>query len=159
MKFLNVIAVIAILALMACGGSKEQNNENQPSRQATDNEQAQPKSAAETQIEHPGKEVYNAVCMACHMADGSGVPGMHPPITDSEFVNGDKERLIGIVLNGMSGKIEVKGKTYNSIMPAQAHLTNRQIANVLSYVRSNFENNSGPITPEEVEAVRKANQN
>ena len=89
------------------------------------------------------------------MADGSGVPGMHPPLTNSDWVNGDKERLIKVILNGMQGKIEVDGETYNSVMPPQANLTDQQIADVLTFVRSNFGNNASEITNEEVSEVRQ----
>lgn len=36
--------------------------------------------AEPTQAEHPGKAVYTQYCLTCHQADGSGVPGMHPPL-------------------------------------------------------------------------------
>src|SRR5690606_12001881 len=103
---------------------------------------------------HPGKKVYDSVCLACHMADGSGVPGMHPPLIQTDWVNGDKERLIEITLNGMSGKIEVNGETYNSIMPPHSHLSDKQIADVLTYIRQSFGNNASEITVPEVQKVR-----
>ena len=80
---------------------------------------------------------------------------MHPPIIESDFVNGDPKQLIKIVLEGMSGEVEVKGEIYNSIMPAQAHLSNQQIADVLTYIRSNFGNNAPAISPEDVQQLRK----
>ena len=159
MKFNKIIPVLLIAALTACGGNKQQSGETSAGQTEMTEEEAQIKSSAETMIEHPGKEVYDAVCLACHMADGSGVPGMHPPLANTEWVTGDKERLIKIVLQGMSGKIEVNGKTYNSIMPPNSHLTDRQIANVLSYVRSSFGNDASPVSPDEVKEVRKSIQN
>lgn len=101
-----------------------------------------------------GKKVYDSVCMACHMKDGKGIPKMHPPLIESDFVNGDKEKLIGIVLNGLSGKMVIKGVTYNGIMPPNKHLSDKQIADVLTYVRSSFGNTSSAITVEEVQKVR-----
>lgn len=114
------------------------------------------KEAVNTMAGHPGKKVYDSVCLACHMRNGTGVPGMHPPITKSDFVNGDPEKLIGIVLNGLSGEVEVNGDTYNNVMPPQANLSDQQIADVLTFVRGSFGNNSGPITPEQVTKVRAA---
>lgn len=149
----NKFALIILSAVLfaSCGGNQQKTESviSQPDQALAATEKAA------TQAEHPGKKVYNAVCLACHMADGSGVPGMHPPIYESDFVNGDSEQLIKIVLEGMSGKIEVKGETYNSIMPPQAHLSNKQIADVLSYIRSSFGNNSGPVSPEDVQKLRK----
>lgn len=153
---INIILIIGVALLVAaCGGKQQQNQQNEVLPPAAVNEgQSDPAGSSETQVEHPGKEVYDAVCLACHMADGSGVPGMHPPITDTEWVTGDKERLIDLVLNGMSGEIEVKGETYNSIMPPHSHLTNKQIADVLSYIRTNFGNDASEITQQEVAKVR-----
>ena len=92
--------------------------------------------------------------IACHMGDGSGVPGMHPPLIESDFVNGDPDKLITIILKGLSGKVEVNGEIYNSIMPPQANLTDNQIADVLTFIRGSFGNNSGEITLEQVQKVR-----
>ena len=90
------------------------------------------------------------------MRDGSGVPGMHPPLIESEFINGDPDKLIKIVLEGLTGEMEIEGEVYNSIMPAQANLTDQQIADVLTFVRASFGNNSGEISPEEVQKLRTA---
>jgi len=57
------------------------------------------------------------------------------------------------MMKGLSGKIEVNGQEYKSFMPSHAQLTNEEIANVLSYVRSSFGNNLEPVT---VEMVAKA---
>jgi mono/diheme cytochrome c family protein len=73
-----------------------------------------------------------------------------PPLTNTEFVRGDKKRLIGIVLNGMQGEIEVEGDMYNNLMASQDFLTNEQIADVLTYVRNSFGNKYSLITPAEV---------
>lgn len=148
MRINGILFLLLIFLLSACGGRK-QNSQQQTQTQA-------PVSAEKSSemANHPGKKVYNSVCLVCHMADGSGVPGMHPPLIQTDWVNGDKERLIEITLNGMSGKIEVNGETYNSIMPPHSHLSDKQIADVLTYVRQSFGNNAGEVTVEEVQKVR-----
>ena len=115
---------------------------------------SQVKKEVTTMSGHPGKKVYDSACLACHMRNGSGVPGMHPPITESEFVNGDPDTLIRIILEGLKGEMEIQGEVYNSVMPPQAHLTDQQIADVLTFVRGSFGNNSGPITSEQVAQIR-----
>ena len=65
---------------------------------------------------HPGKIVYMQFCMACHMENGEGVPGLYPPLTQTDFILGEKKRLIDIVIHGMEGPTEVKGEKYNNIM-------------------------------------------
>ncbi|MFW5823006.1 MAG: c-type cytochrome, partial [Tangfeifania sp.] len=134
---INTIILLLALAISACG-SKGQKNEEQSAQQTTKNAE----TTSKIQPDHPGKKVYDSVCLACHMADGSGVPGMHPPLDETDWVTGDKERLIKLTLEGMSGKIEVKGEEYNSIMPPHSHLTNKQIADVLTYIRGSFGNNA-----------------
>lgn len=154
MKINKIMALLLVLALGACGSKSQKNNQPQPAEQSADKVETK----SEIQPNHPGKKVYDSVCLACHMADGSGVPGMHPPIIESDFVNGNKEELIKITLNGLSGKIEVNGETYNSIMPPHSHLSNKEIADVLTYIRGSFGNNASEITPNEVEAVRNSSE-
>jgi mono/diheme cytochrome c family protein len=101
-----------------------------------------------------GKSIYNKFCLVCHQADGSGVAGLYPPIVNTDWVQGDKERLIKVIINGQEGPIEVNGESYNNIMPAQDFLKNEEIAAVLTYIRKNFENNASAVTTEEVEQVR-----
>jgi nitrite reductase (NO-forming) len=66
----------------------------------------------------------------------------------------DKEHTIRAVLAGLSGPITVNGQPYNNVMPAWAHLTDHEIANVLTYVRQSFGNQGEPVTDEEVASVR-----
>lgn len=103
--------------------------------------------------DHPGHRVYKMSCLPCHQADGNGVPGMHPPLRQTEWVTGDKERLIRIVSEGMEGEITVNGEIYNTIMPAQLHLKPQQIADVLTFVRKSYGNDASEITLEEVQKV------
>lgn len=101
--------------------------------------------------------VYNIYCRACHQTDGKGDGSRFPPLAESEWVTGDKTRLISTVLNGLSGPITVKGAPYNEAMPAHgSFLTDKEVSEVLTYIRGNFGNTSGPVSPEEVAAVRKA---
>jgi len=103
-----------------------------------------------------GQRVYKNVCLTCHQADGGGVPNMNPPLSKTSYVLGDKKRLIGIVLNGLKGPNEIEGETYNNSMPAQAYLTDLNVADVLTYVRNNFGNKASAIGPDEVHALRDA---
>jgi mono/diheme cytochrome c family protein len=102
---------------------------------------------------HPGKAVYDKYCLTCHQADGSGVPNMHPPLGPGSWVEREPSELIAIMMKGLSGKIEVNGEVYKNFMPSHAQLSDEEIANVLSYVRSSFGNNLDPVT---VEMVKKA---
>ena len=103
---------------------------------------------------HPGEALYTRYCLACHQADGNGVPGMHPTLVKTDWVLGDKERLIGIVLNGMKGSVTINGEEFNSIMAPMSFINDQDIADILTYVRSNFGNDASEVTPEEVAKVR-----
>jgi len=101
-----------------------------------------------------GEALYAAYCSNCHQADGEGVRGAFPPLTDSEWAQGDEGRLIRLVLRGMQGPIVVAGETYNNVMTPHRFLTDAQVAAVLTFVRSSFENEAGPIEPDMVVRVR-----
>ena len=101
-----------------------------------------------------GKQVYLNYCSACHQADGSGNPGLYPPVAETKKVNGDIEELVNIVLHGLSGPVEVKGEIYNQFMAPHNFLSDEQVADLLSYVRSSFGNSSSIITKEQVKKIR-----
>ncbi len=104
-----------------------------------------------------GKRVFTQVCAACHQGDGMGLPGAFPPLAMSDYLNADPKGAIGIVLNGLSGRITVNNTGYESIMPGfGSQLDDAEIAHVLSYVLNNFNNKGGIVTPAEVKAVRAA---
>lgn len=106
-----------------------------------------------------GKQVYQT-CSACHQASGEGMPGQFPPLKGSKWVLASgPDRIIRIVLNGLTGPIEVAGETWQGVpMPAiGSGFSNQEIAAVLTYIRQNEEwgHNASAVTPEEVAAVRE----
>lgn len=102
-----------------------------------------------------GEKVFNVYCAACHQKDGKGASGRFPPLVETEWVTGDKQRLIRIVLNGLQGSIVVNGETYINAMPQHNFLTDHEVANVLTYIRQNFGNNASDVTPGEVSKIRR----
>ncbi|MGB0991829.1 MAG: copper-containing nitrite reductase [Akkermansiaceae bacterium] len=103
-----------------------------------------------------GKVKYAAVCMACHQANGMGVPAAFPPLAKSDYLNDSKEKSISAVVHGLSGEVVVNGQKFNSIMP-KLGLNDEDVANVLTYVYSQWDNNGSEVTPDEVKAVRAKN--
>ncbi len=101
-----------------------------------------------------GKQVYTKYCLTCHQLNGEGVPNLNPPLTKTSWVLGNKATLIGIVLNGMTGDIEIDDNVYTNNMPAMPMLTDQEVADVLTYVRNSFGNKASAVTPAEVKAVR-----
>lgn len=100
-----------------------------------------------------GKNIYTNACLACHQADGSGIKGAFPPLAKSDYLNADKTRAIETVVYGREGEITVNGDKFNAVMPAQM-LSDDEIANVLTYVYSTWNNSKKVVTPEEVAKVR-----
>lgn len=102
-----------------------------------------------------GELVYSTICMPCHQAGGTGVEGRYPPLAGSEWIAKDASIPVRIVLNGLTGPIQVKGSVFRNQMPAQGpQLSDAEIAAVLSYVRSSFGNKAGPVDEALVKKVR-----
>lgn len=101
-----------------------------------------------------GELVYQKNCLTCHQADGSGVPMLNPPLTSKDWVLGPKPRLINVVLKGLSGQ-KIDGQAYHNPMPAHYFLTDREVADVLTYIRNSFGNRGSEVTPLEVKKARK----
>jgi glucose/arabinose dehydrogenase/mono/diheme cytochrome c family protein len=103
-----------------------------------------------------GAQVYRTYCVACHLNDGKGDGSRFPPLDSSEYVLGNKNRLINILLNGLQQTITVKDKQYNNVMPSHSFLSDNDLAMVLTYVRQNFGNTASEITATEVAALRNS---
>ncbi len=107
----------------------------------------------EQQIE-AGKTLYLGTCSTCHQLDGNGTARVFPPLAKSDYVAGDKKRVIETVLNGLKGEVTVNGALFNSVMPSWSHLPDDAIANILTYVLNSFGNAGGQVTTAEVADVR-----
>jgi mono/diheme cytochrome c family protein len=114
-----------------------------------------------TDIMEQGRRVYGATCFTCHGANAMGQAGTFPPLAGSDWVNEEQPgRMIRIVLQGFGGPgLKVGGQPFNtsSQMIAWKGLSDDDIAAVITFVRGNAEwgNHAGPVTPEQVAAVRK----
>jgi len=96
---------------------------------------------------------YQTVCATCHQAEGQGMPGAFPPLAGSEWMTSNPEVPIRIVLVGLTGPVEVKGTTYNALMPPPV-LTDEQIAEAISYARTHFGNTASTVDVAQVRQVR-----
>ena len=107
-----------------------------------------------------GLQVYNKpTCVACHQANGKGLPGQFPPLVQTDWVlEPEPGRIIRLVLDGVSGPMQVNGQSFNGAMvPWRDALTDEEIAAVLSYIRQNPEwgNKAPEVKPERVKEVRE----
>ena len=101
-----------------------------------------------------GSKVYGTYCRACHQNNGLGDGSRFPPLAGSEWVTGDKKKLITVLLKGLEGPIEVKGQSYNNAMPQHNFLPDDALAEVMTYIRQSFGNTADAITSAEVGEVR-----
>lgn len=105
----------------------------------------------------PGAAVFNGKCAVCHQMTGKGIPNVYPSLVGSEIATGDPVLPIRIVLHGFNGPIERNGGKYNGVMqPWKNDLTDQEIADVLSFVRSSWGNTAAAVTAEQVKEQRAA---
>lgn len=124
--------------------------------------------AAAAQAEAPavdGEPVYAANCTACHQANGQGIPGAFPPLAGGHTaelanVEGGRDYLVHALLYGVQGQLVVNGTSYSGVMPAWQQLSDVQIASVLNYITTAWDNADVltddvlPFTPDEIAAAR-----
>lgn len=104
-----------------------------------------------------GARVYRALCAACHLPDGRGMNGVIPPLAAADYLLADRERAVRIVLQGLSGPLTVNNVNYTGVMPPLgAVLTDRQAADVLTYVFNTWGNSGDAFAVESVAAIRAA---
>ncbi|MCO6465491.1 MAG: cytochrome c [Bradyrhizobiaceae bacterium] len=104
-----------------------------------------------------GKKVYEEYCKTCHQANGQGMPKIYPPVAKSDYIKSQSvEILIREVVFGKSGKVKVNGQEYNGVMaPLPSKYKDKDVADVLTYVFTNFGNSKGKVTPQQVAAAKK----
>ncbi len=94
-----------------------------------------------------GGALYARDCLACHMVDGRGVPGMNPSLVDSAWVTGSPDALAGFILTGGYGP-EVRMSPFD-------YLSDAELAALMSYIRAELAGiEEAPIMPSLVERMR-----
>jgi glucose/arabinose dehydrogenase/mono/diheme cytochrome c family protein len=102
----------------------------------------------------PGGKLYAQVCAACHMPNGSGVPGMQPGLIESAVVAGDTDRLINVLLKGPAVVLPADREKFSSAMPPFSVYSDEDLASVINYLRANFAPSAPRVTPQQVSALR-----
>jgi mono/diheme cytochrome c family protein len=114
--------------------------------------------------EYPrGALIFKTVCQTCHGADGEGIQSLAPPLNQSQWVNGDKNKLLSIVLYGLTGPVAVNGKVYKAPeisgdMPGIGNndeFSDGDIAQVASFIRNAWSNRAEKVTEKDVQKVRQ----
>lgn len=117
-------------------------------------------SAEEKALVEEGAKIYSSLCATCHGVLGSGTPAgpgklLAPSLIGSSRVQAHPDYITKVLLKGMTG--DIGKETYAGvIMTPMGENSNEWVAAVASFVRANFENESSPVSPADVERVRKA---
>ncbi|MFY0688751.1 MAG: cytochrome c [Cyclobacteriaceae bacterium] len=96
-----------------------------------------------------GKQLYQTHCSNCHQTNGQGLAKLYPPLAKSDYLMEDLQRSACIIKFGMEGMIKVNGTTFQSLMPGVNHLSNLEIAEILTYISNNWGNENGMISVQE----------
>lgn len=99
------------------------------------------------------QRLYETHCGVCHQLDGGGVPMLQPELIGRPRANGPKGGVIIVILQG-SAALAPTESDYGNEMPSFAHLSDLEIALIATYVRTNFQNNGGPVTADDVKSRR-----
>lgn len=146
-----VLALIPAVVLMGCYGFVR--DETPPEWRGEDAPAAGAGGVAAAG--GPGATVFNARCAVCHQMSGEGIPGVYPNLKGSQVATGDPHLPVRIVLHGFQGPIVRNGRSYNGVMQAwKAELTDQEIADVLTFVRSSWGNHAAAIDAALVRDVR-----
>lgn len=105
-----------------------------------------------------GATIFKEFCSSCHGADGKGLnigggTAAAPTLAGNADVNGNQDKLIKILLHGLTGPID--GKTYTNMMPPLGGNDDEYIASVLSYIRNDLGNKASAVRPDRVKRVRE----
>ena len=109
-----------------------------------------------------GKKIFALRCASCHQANGLGIPNQYPPLADSEWVSANPALITKIILKGLKGEITVKGEKYGTsaaVNMAAVPIDDREIANVVTYVRQAWGNDSSELTEVEVSRIKSESVN
>ncbi|MCB9917924.1 MAG: dehydrogenase [Planctomycetes bacterium] len=119
--------------------------------------EAKPLTPDQERLFKLGKHYFVAHCVQCHQADGRGQVGLAPSLHDSPIVLGPAARQIRVVLHGLTGPVEIAGKTQELTMePLGPKLNDRQIAAILTFTRRTWGHTATAVDPQEVARARSA---
>lgn len=155
LSFVLALGVIGIAAVMnSCSSGSEQKTQkpettvqkdaNAPAAAASSNEMA-------TQMAR-GEQIYKEKCIACHQANGQGLPNAFPSLVGSKFLLEQKILAVSQVLNGSANVAANRTIKYPAPMPPQVTTKDDAVA-VINYVLNNFGNNGGQVTLDDVKDV------
>jgi len=159
MKKLSFVLALGIMGfamvMNSCSSGSEQ--KAQKSETVVQKDAASAEAAANTNEMAAemarGEQIYKAKCIACHQANGQGLPGAFPSLVGSKFLLEQKVLAVSQVLNGSEKIAAVKTVKYPAPMPPQVDAKDDAVA-VINYVLNNFGNNGGHVTLDDIKDIQ-----
>jgi mono/diheme cytochrome c family protein len=111
------------------------------------------------EVERPGAGLYQSFCVKCHKKGGNGEPGKFPKLAgNSSVLSENPTSLIHLLLEGSKTAQTKEGPTTQEMPAFAGKFSDRQIAEVLSFIRNSWGNKAPPATLREVSLLRRALQ-
>ena len=151
-KTISLLLAVPVLGLWMGACSQEQPDSSAANDTAVHTAEVAVATVGELMTKGAG--VYNANCAACHQPNGQGLAGAFPPLAGSDFLQGDRKKVMAAALFGLSGPITVNGVEYNGVMPSLGHLPDEDLAAALTYVFGSWGNDGAAVSVAEVAALR-----
>ena len=99
-----------------------------------------------------GKRIYEANCMNCHMADGTGLNSLIPTLAESEFLRQHRNELVCVVYLGSGSPLLRSESEVLMPMPGLKELKAADMTNLVNYMLTNWGNDLPPVTLDDVRA-------
>ncbi len=156
LKKLSLMLIISLLgwSLQACTQDAAETTASPAAANDTAVHTAEVAVADVDSLMAKGEAVYLANCAACHQPTGQGLPGAFPPLAGSDYLKGDRKKVMSAALFGLSGPVTVNGVEYNGVMPSLGHLPDEDLAAALTYVYGSWGNDGAAVSVEEVSGLR-----
>lgn len=106
-------------------------------------------------VSKAGATLYAQYCATCHMADGSGAGSLQPALKGSSVVAGDAATLARVILEGPAAVLPKDRPKYSNVMPSYPFLNDKQVADLINYLRAQFGKGGELLTAPQVAEVRK----
>lgn len=100
-----------------------------------------------------GKRLYMLHCSNCHQPDGAGLARLYPPLKDSDYLIPNKDKVICGIRYGQKGEITVNGVDFNLEMPGIPSITDLEIAEIATYVYTEFADSVQIVTINDVRKI------
>lgn len=100
-----------------------------------------------------GRRLYLLHCANCHQQNGNGLARLYPPLGNSDYLKANKLKVICGIKYGQQGPITVNGIEFNQIMPPVANITDLEIAEIATYIYSEFADTTQIITLNDIRAI------